>query len=134
MNSFNHYSFGAVASWMYNHSLGIRRDPGHPGFKEFILAPTPDPDNELQFARGYYDSPYGRIASSWTQQPGAVDYEFTVPANTTATLILQAESPKQVTESGRRLKRSEGIIDISDTGNQVRMRLASGTYRFRVED
>lgn len=134
MNSFNHYSFGAVASWMYNHSLGIRRDPGHPGFKEFILAPTPDPDNELQFARGYYDSPYGRIASSWTRQPGAVDYEFTVPANTTATLILQAESPKQVTESGRRIKRSEGIKDISDTGNQVRMRLASGTYRFRVED
>jgi len=63
-----------------------------------------------------------------------VDYEFTVPANTTATLILQAESPKQVTESGRRIKRSEGITDISDTGNQVRMRLASGTYRFRVED
>lgn len=24
MNSFNHYSFGAVGAWMYNYSLGIR--------------------------------------------------------------------------------------------------------------
>jgi alpha-L-rhamnosidase len=27
MNSFNHYSFGAVAAWMYNYSLGIQRHP-----------------------------------------------------------------------------------------------------------
>ncbi len=33
MNSFNHYSFGAVATWMYNYSLGIRRDETSPGFK-----------------------------------------------------------------------------------------------------
>lgn len=30
MNSFNHYSFGAVASWMYTHSLGIQRHPEKP--------------------------------------------------------------------------------------------------------
>lgn len=134
MNSFNHYSFGAVASWMYNHSLGIQRHPERPGFRHFILEPNPDPDGELQFARGYYDSPNGRIASSWELEDGAVNYEFTIPANTAATLILNAGSPAQITEDGRRIKRSEGISDIEDTGGQVRMELASGTYRFRVED
>ena len=38
MNSFNHYSFGAVGSWMYNYSLGIQRDEAFPGFKHFILS------------------------------------------------------------------------------------------------
>ena len=41
MNSFNHYSFGAVASWMYNYSLGIQRHPDKAAFKAFVLKPTP---------------------------------------------------------------------------------------------
>ena len=43
MNSFNHYSFGAIGSWMLNHSAGIERDENEPGFKHFILQPEPDP-------------------------------------------------------------------------------------------
>lgn len=43
MNSFNHYSFGAVGAWMFNHSLGIERDVDFPGFKHFVLQPNPDP-------------------------------------------------------------------------------------------
>ena len=39
MNSFNHYSFGAVGQWMMAYSLGIQRD--EPGFKKFILQPSP---------------------------------------------------------------------------------------------
>lgn len=35
MNSFNHYSFGAVGQWMRAYSLGIQRD--EPGFRKFIL-------------------------------------------------------------------------------------------------
>ncbi|MBC2839319.1 alpha-L-rhamnosidase [Robiginitalea sp. SC105] len=134
MNSFNHYSFGAVASWMYNHSLGIQRDPAHPGFQHFILAPTPDPDGELRFARGHYDSPYGRIESSWQLTGDGVDYAFTVPPNSRATLILDAVSAKQITEGGRKLKRSKGISGIAETAGQVRMELASGNYRFRVAE
>ena len=42
MNSFNHYSFGAVGQWMMAHSLGIERE--EPGSGTFILQPEPDPD------------------------------------------------------------------------------------------
>jgi type IV secretory pathway TrbF-like protein len=65
MNSFNHYSFGAVAAWMYNYSLGIQRHPTKAGFKEFILMPTPDPNGQITEAKGHYDSMYGRINSAW---------------------------------------------------------------------
>ena len=60
MNSFNHYSFGAVGRWMIAYSLGISRDENSPGFKHFILRPEPDPTGEMNWARGFYDSMYGR--------------------------------------------------------------------------
>src|SRR4029079_9233820 len=39
MNSFNHYSFGAVGKWLYVGAGGIELDEQHPGFKKFNLKP-----------------------------------------------------------------------------------------------
>jgi alpha-L-rhamnosidase len=131
MNSFNHYSFGAVAAWMYNYSLGIQRHPQKPAFKEFILKPTPDPTGQITSAKGYYDSVYGKIESEWliTNQTSNIQhqtftYKCTVPANTTATLYLPAN--KQIMESGKSVK-------ISKTeGNKVLILLQSGSYEFEI--
>lgn len=98
MNSFNHYSFGAVGSWMYNYSLGIQRDLG--GYKYFILQPTPDPSGQMTYAKGYYDSMYGRIESSWEVKGDKLIYKATVPPNTTAYLKLPVCGEEQTLESG----------------------------------
>ncbi len=125
MNSFNHYSFGAVASWMYNYSLGIQRHPQKTGFKEFILQPTPDPSGQITSAKGYYDSMYGRISSEWKSEGGKITYKFTVPANTSATLYLPAN--KQITESGKKVKTEK------TEGDKVLISLTSGSYVFEVK-
>lgn len=132
MNSFNHYSFGAVAAWMYNYSLGIERDPESPGFKHFILQPTPDPTGQMTYAEGYVDTMYGKIESNWTLEDGRWTYTFSVPANTTATLHLPAASAKKVRESGKKLKKAKGIILKGQEGDRSVMELASGTYTFVV--
>jgi alpha-L-rhamnosidase len=134
MNSFNHYSFGAVAGWMYEYSLGIQRDPEHPGFKHFILKPTPDPDKKMTWAKGYYDSMYGRIKSEWKWEDQGWIYNTTVPPNTTATLHLNADSSKNITESGQKLKRAKGIRVLSDEGAQVKMELSSGNFTFKINN
>ena len=133
MNSFNHYSFGAVGAWMYAHSLGIRRDENAPGFKHFLLKPETDPAGEMTHAEGFYDSPYGRIESSWRIGKKSIVYRFTVPANTTATLYLPAGSSEQITESGRTLRKSRGIepTGLAEDGMQI-MELSSGCYEFEV--
>lgn len=100
MNSFNHYSFGAVAQWLMDGSLGIRRDENSPAFKHFILSPQPDPTRTLTHAEGHYDSMYGRIESSWRRVGDDVNYEFTIPANTTATLVLKGQKNKEL-KSGK---------------------------------
>lgn len=132
MNSFNHYSFGAVAAWMYNHVLGIQRDAAQPGFRHFGLHPTPDPDARLQHAQGHYDSPYGRIESRWDYQEGALVYQVRVPANTTAAFSLEAAGPDAIREGGKRLRRRNGISGVTQREGRVHMTLASGVYTFRV--
>ena len=94
MNSFNHYSFGAVGYWLIAHSLGIRCNEQHPGFSHVILRPEPDPTGHLSFARGYYDSPHGRIESSWERVGKKIIFRFTVPSGITATLILPGAPPR----------------------------------------
>jgi len=101
MNSFNHYSFGAVGDWMYSYSLGIARDEKSPGFKHFILQPEPDPTGKMTFAKGYYDSMYGRIESSWKKTATGYEYRFVVPSNTTATLKLKASSLNEIVTGGK---------------------------------
>lgn len=131
MNSFNHYSFGAVAAWMYNNSLGIQRDPQVAGFKTIILKPTPDPTRKMTFAKGYYDSPYGRINSEWKWEGVKWMYKTTIPANTTATLYLPARSIGQVTESGKSVAQFKGI---SQANGQVIIPLGSGSYSFTISE
>ncbi|MGN1219679.1 MAG: family 78 glycoside hydrolase catalytic domain [Candidatus Cryptobacteroides sp.] len=97
MNSFNHYSFGAVGQWMMAYSLGIDRDPESPGFKHFILHPEAEPTGQMKWARGWYDTPYGRIESSWKREYGKVLYEFTIPEGCSATVCLPGAPSREYT-------------------------------------
>lgn len=128
MNSFNHYSFGAVGQWMMAYSLGIQRD--EPGFKKFKLQPEPDPTGQMTWARGYYDSMYGRITSSWKVENGLLRYEATVPPNSTATLYLPASSLESVTEGGKKFPRAKGLTFVKFEDNKAIFELTSGTYNF----
>lgn len=128
MNSFNHYSFGAVAAWMYNYSLGIQRDEQYPGFRHFLLQPVPDEAGGLQYAEGFYDSMYGRIESRWERQGNAVVYTFSIPANTTATVRLPAPSLQSVLLDGKKLSGRKGRL----TDGKVVLTLPSGHYQFQV--
>lgn len=133
MNSFNHYSFGAVGAWMYNYSLGIQRDEAYPGFKQFILKPMPDPTGKMKYARGYYDSMYGRIESGWREERGMIHYAFTVPGNTTATLYLPAASLRDVREGEKLIRKCKGIEYIGEGSGQVVLKLLPGSYSFEVK-
>ena len=124
MNSFNHYSFGAVAAWMYNHSLGIQRDIDSPGFKHFYLRPIPDPTGVLTHAKGHISSMYGKISSGWEVKNGRVTYNFEVPANTSAQLTLPVKVGARITEGTRKWKA---------TSDSFVQELASGKYEFIVE-
>ena len=86
MNSFNHYAYGAVASWMYRTVTGIRYDENAPAYKHFFI--TPIPDKRLGFAKSKIDTRAGAIVSEWVCEDDCIRYCFTVPSGTTATVTV----------------------------------------------
>ena len=128
MNSFNHYSFGAVGQWMMAYSLGIQRD--EPGFHKFVLQPEPDPTGSMTSAEGYYDSMYGRIESAWKMNGNGLSYRAVVPANTTATLYLPASSADTVKEGGKDARQAKGVAFVRFEKGKAVYTLSSGTYEF----
>src|ERR1019366_7535858 len=85
MNSFNHYSFGAIGYWFYTGAAGIQPDEAHPGYKHFTLAPQFT--SRLTHLNVTLDTLYGVIASHWHTEKDQLVYDVTVPPNTTADLV-----------------------------------------------
>jgi len=80
--SMNHCMFGHVQEWFTGTIVGIHLNHSSMQSREFVLNPTPVGD--LTWARGHYDSVYGRVESSWKIEDGKFRYHFEIPANTTA--------------------------------------------------
>ena len=80
MNSFNHYSLGAVGAWLYSRVLGIR--PGeNGGYKDFVLKPC---FGGLDWVKGHYDTKYGRIYSEWNKEAEGYKWIVEIPEGTKA--------------------------------------------------
>lgn len=84
MNSFNHYAFGAVCSFLYRRIGGI--EPIEPGFRRFRVAPVLD--RRFRSATTSLDSASGRIVVAWRHDGSRVSLDVTVPANTVAHVVL----------------------------------------------
>ena len=128
MNSFNHYAIGSVGEWMYQHILGISYDEHTPGYRHFIV--KPEPGGSLNWAKGSYHSINGNIAVVWQNSNDAFSCEVTVPANTSATLILPAG--RQITEGGTPANNAQGVSAAGKNNTTASFLLKSGKYNFRV--
>lgn len=87
MNSFAHYSFGAVYQWMVENLGGIQS--ADPGYKHIVI--EPQFDGRLNWADTTFDSIRGRIQTHWTREGNKVRLKVTIPANTTAKVHLFSE-------------------------------------------
>lgn len=90
MNSFNHYSFGAVAAWMYETIAGIRIDETMPGFENVLLCPQPD--ERLNWAEASVETRYGKVYSRWERNGDSIRHLFEVPNKATLTLNGSTET------------------------------------------
>ena len=134
MNSFAHYSFGAVCEWMINDLAGIQSDG--PGYDKIIIhphPPTPGSDAEhppINWVKAHYDSIHGRIASNWKRTEDKFELETEIPANTTATVYLPASSAEQITEGGKPLAKAAGVKLLRMEGGCAVLAVEPGVYRF----
>lgn len=132
MNSFNHYAYGAVAEWMYRYMAGIAPDYENPGFSHIVLKPSFDAERRITNVDASFASNYGDIKASWRTNEGGKYYYFvTVPANTTATVVLpSAPEGLSLYEGDALASEAAGVTDYTDNGTTVTFNVGSGTYKF----
>jgi len=134
MNSFAHYSFGAVCEWMFSTLAGIDTDGA--GYQRILIRPSPpspgsNPDNKpIDWVRAHYDSIHGRIATSWRRTGDRFELEATIPPNTSATIYLQARAESDITEGGHKLNQSPGVKFLRMERDRAILAADSGTFQF----
>ena len=126
MNSFNHYSLGAVGEWLYRYVAGI--DIQSPGYERILIHPRPG--GGLSWARGEYESVRGKIASGWKVEGDRFELEVTVPVNTTATVHIPSTEGSTVLEGDMPLEDAEGVELLSEGNGETIVTVGSGSYEF----
>ena len=127
MNSFNHYAYGAIGEWLYQHVAGMSVDPENPGYKHILLAPHPG--GGLTNADATYQSIYGKVRSAWKMNGKELVYEVTVPANTTATVTLPTTQTDQLLVNGQAMPASMKET-MKSAVKGVSFNIGSGSYTF----
>ncbi len=86
VGSLNHYSKGAVVSFLHRHVAGLRPDDAHPGYERFTIAPMPG--GGITSAEAVHDARRGRVRSAWRIEGGTFTLEAEIPPGAEADVVL----------------------------------------------
>jgi len=124
----NHPMFGSVSEWFYRSLLGI--NAAAPGFKKIIIKPQPAGD--LTYAKGSYNSVYGKIGSDWVIRDGQFHLKVTIPANTRAEIWIPVAAGGAIKEGGKRVADVKDIKQLRQENGYAVIETGSGNYAFET--
>jgi alpha-L-rhamnosidase len=84
--SLNHYSKGAVISFLHSHVAGLRPVPGVPAWREFEVRPCPG--GGITSAEARLDTPYGPVGAAWRIEDGTLTLDVRAAPGTQARIAL----------------------------------------------
>jgi alpha-L-rhamnosidase len=125
MNSLNHYTYGSIIEWMYRDMCGLNPSSGDDrvtGFRRPKIAPKPD--FALQWAKASNLTAAGFYESGWRfDENGHLFFEFTIPFNAVAKVILPYARVGEIVINGQRS--AEGV----QRGEDAELALEAGRYQ-----
>lgn len=127
MNSFNHYAYGAVGDWMFQNLGGLQIV--EPGYKKSRIAPLIG-QGGLNNVRCTIETPHGLLASEWKLANGELTLAITVPANTSAEVVIPAASTEAVREGNVAAVSAPGVKGAVFKDGKVTLLVGSGRYEF----
>jgi len=131
MNSFNHYSYGAIGDWMYRVMVGLDTYEDGPGYKHIKI--QPHIGGGFTNAAASLQTYYGMLSSSWKVEADKIVMEMEIPANTTATIYIPATSAASVTENNIPVSAVKNITVTGTENGYVMAQVGSGKYRFEIK-
>ena len=105
-----HPMFGMVTEWFYRWLGGIRPDPEHPGFAEFVINPSTPED--LDHVQCSYKSPFGEIISNWKRESSdKLVFEIVIPEGSKAMVELPVKGFDEImaTKDGKKINEQEAV-------------------------
>jgi len=85
-HSLNHHFRGDISAWFIKNIAGLQFNPNGNNIREVNIKPSFV--KSIDNAEGYYDSPVGRITSSWKRQGENIRLCLEIPEETEATVLL----------------------------------------------
>lgn len=131
MNSFNHYAFGSVNEWLFEHAAGLK--VGEPGYRTFTIKPDIAKEG-LYFVKARYQSINGNIESLWRKNGKQLTLSVTVPVNTVADVFIPTSDPDTILEGNKRLNANPFVRVKAVKDGYVQLEVGSGVYRFAVSN
>lgn len=128
--SHNHCMLGHLLEWFYSGLGGIRADKESVAFKHFVL--YPEIVGDIRNVKTCFDSPYGQIVSNWTVNGTSLEYQVTIPANTTASIHFPTSEMNDIREHNKPIARSEYIKYEKTENGRVVYLVSSGSYTFSI--
>lgn len=127
----NHLMLGHLMEWLYAGLAGIRQSENSVAFKNIII--LPDLVGNITSAKATYQSVYGLISSDWRKENHEFKLKVTIPANTSATIYLPADSSSVIEEGNSSMHDREDVkLAVYEKGKAL-IKVGSGTYTFIVK-
>ncbi len=130
MNSFNHYAYGAIGSWIYGQVGGLQADESATAYKKIKIRPVIG--GGLTHARAEHYSMYGKIVSEWKTDRGRLYMNVVIPPSSSAEVFVKTSDPAQVTESGQPASSRPEIRFLKMDQGYAVYHLGSGSYTFET--
>ena len=124
----NHFMSGQINEWFFHDLLGIGVEANGAGFRKSIIKPMPVGD--LKWVKGSYKTVNGTIRVEWKQENNTFELSLNIPANTSATVYVPAQTKKNVLENGIPAARSKGIKFLRMQKDRALYEVNSGEYKF----
>ncbi|WP_231490908.1 family 78 glycoside hydrolase catalytic domain [Pedobacter sp. Leaf170] len=119
----NHFMLGHLMEWLYSGLGGIRQTENSIAFKHIKI--EPEVVGDLKAADVSYDSPYGKISSSWKKTDKNFTLELNIPVNTKADVYFPGKTKQTITDE---LNPKMNVLSAENV--KVKVTIGSGHYKF----
>ncbi len=126
-SSQDHFMLGHAEEWFYRGLGGISVDFSAQAPHQLVL--RPEIVGKLTEVKTRYVSAWGPVESSWRRGATQTEYDFTIPANAKATVVVSTAAPQELMIDGQKPGKAPGVISNKTAADEVELVLGSGNYR-----
>lgn len=126
----NHMMLGHLMEWLYSGLGGINQQENDRGYRSIRIAPQMV--DGIDSVSAAYTTPNGIIRTAWKKEEKSVRLNVSIPANTTAQIVLPASSAAGIKESNQPVTQHKWITNIQQEAGKISFTVTSGNYIFTI--